>query len=666
MRRRTDVRPSFTLLLWLFLGLAALLLALPDPAAAAAGRWSRFGPGSGDITAFGLDASARGTVYLAQTYGGITRSLDSGLTWAPAGVGLEGEVVRSIASFGTGSGSAVFAVTSSGKIFRSDDHGASWTAIYRGRVFQSFPPYQDAFENARLLQAPGGAFYLKIRYGVYRSDNGGRSWRRILAGEPEVGDLALDPHAPGTLYASLTGDGQGPFVVKSADGGQTWAPTGSQPALELSTLAVLPTSPATILGGTYPGLFRSPDGGATWTKIQPLEPNSDWSIYSFALAPGAPGTPGTVYAAFNGGALVSTDAGRTWSLPGQGFFDIGGKVVFDPATGILFGAQSTDLARSGNGGRRWRTVYRAGGLYVLAFKPDNSSTVFLGGRTLFRSTDGGRTWIDLGATAGTVISEVTGLAFDPADPDILYAATGAGLLRSSDGGDHWQVLGAGQIGQAGEVALLDSRTLLVSSCGIQRSADGGETWTEVFACQRPGASEFDDSARSIVEFQLDPERPGTVYGESFEYQGRHPVTFYTNLYKSEDDGLTWDQILADGVALALDPRQSRTVYAFQQRLRQANAFLRSTDGGRTWRRVSALAAHVTDLRVDPVTPSTLYASTSDQGVFRSTDGGRSWSPVNAGLAPWPDQLQVRELTLHPTLRHRVYAAAGGVYFEARF
>ncbi|HEX2642659.1 MAG TPA: hypothetical protein VHU81_06685 [Thermoanaerobaculia bacterium] len=657
---RNDLRPSIVRALAGLAVLGILMVAAAAPAAAAAQRWSRFGPGSGDITAFGLDASAPGTIYLAQTFGGISRSLDSGLSWAPAAVGLDGEVVRDIASFG----SAVLAVTSSGKVFRSDDHGASWTVIHGGRAFQQFPYELDPFGNARLLPAPGGVLYLKMRFGVYRSDNEGRSWRRILAGEPEVGDLALDPNAPGTLYASLTGDGQGPFLVKSTDGGQTWQPTGStaQPA-EVKSLAVLPTRPATILAGSYPGLFRSADGGATWTKIQPLEPNADWSIYSFATVPGA---PGTVYAAYNGGALLSTDAGLTWRRPGPGFFDVDGRVVFDPATGILFGVQSTDLARSGNGGRRWRTVYRAGALNVLAFKPGNPSIVFLGGRTLFRSTDGGRTWVDRGSASGVVVSDIFDLTFDPADPDTLYAATGAGLFRSPDGGDHWEVLGAGEIGQAGEVAVLDSGTLLVSACGIQRSTDGGETWTEVFACQRPGDSGFDDSARSIVEFWLDPERPGTVYAESFEYQGRHPVSFYTNLYKSEDGGLTWRQILVDGVAMALDPRQPRTVYAFQQRFLRPDAFLRSPDGGRTWRRVSGLDANVTDLRVDPATPTTFYASTSDQGVFRSTDSGRTWKPVNAGLSPLFGGILARELVVHPTLPHRIYAAANEVFFETRF
>lgn len=645
--------------------LAVLILPAAAPTAAASGHWSRFGPGSGDITAFGLDASAPGTVYLAQTYGGISRSLDSGVTWASAAAGLGGEVVRDIAS-AAGSGPAVLAVTSSGKVFRSDDHGASWTTVYGGRAFQNLPPDPDPFENARLLPAPGGVLYLKMRYGVYRSDHGGRSWRRILAGEPEVGDLALDPNAPDTLYASLVGDAQGPFVVRSTDGGRTWAPTGDQPALEPSSLLVLPARPSTILAGAYPGLFRSPDGGATWTRIQPLEPNTDWSIYSFASVPGAPGAPGTVYASYNGGALVSTDAGLTWRRAGPGFFDIGGRVVFDPATGILFGVQSTDLARSGNGGRRWRTVYRAGALRVLAFKPDNSSTVFLGGRTLFRSTDGGRTWVDRGGVSGVVVSEINDLAFDPEDADVLYAATGAGLFRSRDGGDHWEGVGAGQIGQAGEVAALDSQTLLVSACGIQRSTDGGETWTEVFACERPGAGEFEESGRGIQELWVEPEDPDTVYAESFEYEGRHPVSFFSNLYKSEDGGLSWSRILPDSPALSLDPRLPGTLYAFQRHRGQPESFMRSRSHGRTWRRVSALDANVTDLRIDPATPTTFYASTSDKGVFRSVDSGRTWSPVNGGLGPAQGQLQVRELVLHPALRHRLYAAAGGVFFGARF
>lgn len=652
------------------LALLAAVLSVQAPISldAGNGRWTRFGPGQRYILAFALDPAVSGTLYMSQLYGGVFRSLDGGLSWISSSEGLGSLPVRALAA----NGSSVYAFDLFGRLYRSDNHGGRWIQIYNGEVFQGLPfSVYDVFEDAEILFGSGEspAIYLKIRFGVYRSTDQGQTWERVLEGGPEIAALAVDPTAPGTLYASFVGDDEGPTLVKSTDGGDTWVPLGPAPVGafpgHVKELTVLPTNPATVLAAAFRGgVFRSVNGGASWEKVT-LDPAGDWIVDE--LVPD-PRSASTVYAFAHRTFWQSTDGGRTWQASRPTPFEPPQTILIDPATGIFYGADERLVARSGNGGRRWRTVYLTGlgtlQFGTLDFHPEDPSTVYVSWEQIFRSTDAGRSWTDLTATSRNPQPvPATDLAWDPEDPSIVYAATQRGILRSSDGGETWTLLTQLPSQDSSIIpatlTLLDSRTILASGCGIHRSTDAGRTWTTVFECLKPGAT--DESGRQVREFWVDPNNPRTVYAEVVVLEGRHTILADYFLYKSVDGGLTWRPILGDGQSMVIDAKDPGTIYALR---RQTGAFVKSTDGGRTWRRISLFFPNPIDLRMDLETPTTFYAAAAGKGVYRSSDGGRTWTPINQGLDI--PSLRIFRLAIHPTLPHRLYVMTDQGIFGARF
>jgi photosystem II stability/assembly factor-like uncharacterized protein len=157
--------------------------------------------------------------------------------------------------------------------------------------------------------------------GVYKSTDGGETWRAIGLPGQSVQALAVDPTTPTTLYAA-TDNG----VYKSDDGGLTWRAVGL-PGRSVQALAIHPVEPATLYAGTIDNgksaLFRSADGGATWS-----ESIKTTGIIAVVIDPNA---PATVYAASEM-LLRSTDGGATWSREkGSSLFPSSLLLVADPA-----------------------------------------------------------------------------------------------------------------------------------------------------------------------------------------------------------------------------------------------------------------------------------------------------------------------------------------------
>ncbi len=200
-----------------------------------------------------------------------------------------------------------------------------------------------------------------------------------------ITSLVLDPSTPSTLYAGTYGG-----VFRSTDSGATWTACSSgMTSLTVQTLSVDPSTPSTLYAGTYDrGVFRSTDSGATWTACS----TGILQLRVWALAIN-PSTSSTLYAGTWGGVFRSTDSGATWSA-------------------------SSGLPNS--------TVWS------VAIDLVTRSTVYAGTWSgVFRSTDSGATWISM-AGGATRISQVYSLGIDPAHPSAVYAGTDrAGIFQWS-------------------------------------------------------------------------------------------------------------------------------------------------------------------------------------------------------------------------------------------
>jgi photosystem II stability/assembly factor-like uncharacterized protein len=346
--------------------------------------------------------------------------------------------------------------------------------------------------------------------------------------------------------------------------------------------------------------------------------------------------PKTLYAAGDFPAVVkSTDGGASWRvLPGS---PDGGVVALDPAhPATLFAAyRASGLARSVDGGAHWRSLDgRIPLLHVkaLAVDPARPSRVYLGsqGGGIWRSDDGGLSWhaASQGLVAGERSSITALLPLRQPAGTALAGTFSAALFRTANGGASWSAasgLPAGKV-LALAAAPSDPRTLYVSlPAGVFRSADGGAAWT--------GAGRPAPFSTPIVALAVDPRAPRTVYAGGQR----------SGLYKTTDAGAHWD--LLDGFpsagtnALALDPTRPPVLYAgTTAEAADPGGVLRSADGGETWtaKSLGIPGLDTPDVSADPRSPGLLAAGTHGAGLFVRAPGSSLWTRSTLGFTPPPE------------------------------
>lgn len=355
-----------------------------------------------------FDSSREGAVYaglgLQATYpGGVLRSVDGGDTWQRRNRGIPGLSANSIAVDPAAPDSLATAMYIGG-LFRSANGGARFARTDVG--FPTAPGF--AVLIGEVLASGPGTFYAVefIQPRLWKSTDSGLTWRSFPGpGGQQVILLRADPLDPDTLYA-LTTAGPALRLHRSTDGGESWTPLALPPAnCGLPDLAVARpsaspgSSPAVLyLAATLPsgscsatrsGLFRSSDGGASWTDVSAGLPGE--LVLAVTVDPQ---DPRVVYAGIGPGALQggargvwkSTDSGATWRLSGLRRFPIL-ALAASPVPGVLW-----------------------------ASTPEGF---------LYRSDDAGATWQD--RNGGQLLLDVRDFAFDPSDPERVYIAGFGGV-----------------------------------------------------------------------------------------------------------------------------------------------------------------------------------------------------------------------------------------------
>jgi photosystem II stability/assembly factor-like uncharacterized protein len=235
--------------------------------------------------------------------------------------------------------------------------------------------------------------------GVFKSTNGGHTWRAINHGLSNlfVQGLAVDPLTPSTLFAATDGAGGG--VFRSADGGATWVRRlGPGP---FRSVVIDPINPSNVYAGAsargFGAVYRSSDGGDTWNTGVFTDVLRDLAIDPIA--------PSNLYAATNAGIFKSTDGGATFVLH---------QVTASPNI-----------------------------VTAVAVAPGSPSTVYVGLQfgPVLKSTDGGITWAF--RSSGLLGGEVHQLVVNPSNPFTIYAATDTGLYKTINGADNWAASRAG-------------------------------------------------------------------------------------------------------------------------------------------------------------------------------------------------------------------------------
>jgi photosystem II stability/assembly factor-like uncharacterized protein len=682
----------------------------PSPALCSDLHWRLLGPFRGGWAEMIEGVPSRpNTFFFAAAGGGIWRTDNAGRTWssvfdqgpAPVGAIAIAPSNPDVIYAGTGQPEPRYDVAAGEGVFRSEDGGKTWRSLgladtkYIGRIWVS--PNDP---NTVLVGALGHFFGPSAARGVFRSTDGGRTWTQALKIDDWTGvtDLASDPSDPKVIFAaSWTARqypwqsyftpiaGTGSALWRSADGGATWTRLGGKgwPAGPLGRISVATTRTAsglrlyaTIESPTQGGLWRSDDGGASWTlvnkgqafsgyyssrvTVDPRDPDVVWMVGQsvrrcteggakceiFRGSPGGddyhfvwinPAHPDHMATGSDQGAAISVDNGQTWSSwynqPTGQFYHVAADNRFP--YWIYSGQQDSGTvgiaSRSDYGQITLRDWHPVGGDERDYDVPDpvDPQIVYgtgLGGRVSRWDARTGQVkniapWpISSYGRRPTLFKYhylwVTPLEISRTGPPTLYLGAQV-LFASTDRGEHWSVI---------------SPDLTGKKEGAQRCG-GDVAIADAKPCGYGG----------IWSIAPSPRHAGEIWVGSDD--GLVHVT--------HDSGKTWKDVTPPGVAnyakissIDVSPLEDGVAYVTVdgQRLDdfQPHVF-RTHDGGATWTDISAglPRGHFVDVvRADTVRPGLLYAG-SDAAVSVSFDDGAHWSPLQQNLpTAWTRDLLV--------------------------
>jgi len=685
------------------------------PASLLAGlRWRDVGPMRGGRTfAVAGHASQPDTFYMGSVGGGLWKTENSGRTWYP--IGDEGIPIGSIGAIavapsnpnvvyvGTGESDIRSQISYGDGMYKSTDAGKTWTHIGLQATRQIGRVVVDPRDANRVYVAALGHTYMSNpERGVYRSTDGGATWKKILfkADNPTgVGavDLAIDPKNPRVLYASLWATRRPPWSVYA---------------------------PSNLPGG---GLYKSIDGGDTWKQlaggfptdafvgrigiaVAPANPKRLWAVVddigsAFPAGRGAGGAAAVIAAegeaaggragrgaagpAGSGGVYVSDDAGATWRLVnnqnrlwGRGwYFEAVGVDPVNPDRAYVI---NTATYMTTDAGKTFVSIKGAPGgddyHQVWVNPKDGNRIVLSSDQGTVVSVDGGKTW---STWYNQPTAELYHVAADNRFPYWLYGAQqdSGGVAVST-----WSRMGAPSM-RDWEPACLAGE----SATGVPDPKDGNILYGS-------GASRCDQALNVATPpgGQLPPADPSDPARRTWTlpevFSQADEALYYSNqwVFRTRDRGKTWQKISPDlarvnpPVPANLDPITAKdidepmtdrfgVVYSIGPSPLDAKTVWAGTDDGlihvtrddgKSWQNVTppemTAWSKVSQIEAGHFDVDTAYASVDrhrlgdDKGyIYRTHDGGKTWQNVSAGI---PEGAYVNSVKEDPQAKGLLYAA----------
>jgi len=611
-----------------------------------------WGHPGGPIGGLGYDVrihpADKNIMFVTDNPSGVNKSYDGGTTWVQRNSGITSRTGPSW------NGIPIFSLTIDPRnpniiwvgtqyvkaIYKSIDGGETWVKKDNGVVggnevsFRNFGinPYNSdiVFAGAEITTGVMGTLFDKAKGKIFKTEDGGNNWRCVWEGDNLVRFILFNPSNPQILYAS-TGiwdreayNDEGVGVLKSTDGGETWVQINngipnSGGNRFVGFLEMHPQNPDILFAAAGNnakgdgGIFRTTNGGESWTKVLSA---SNGASGSFTVVVISPSNPRIIYAATSFAFYRSDDGGDTWQM-------------FLKTEEGYWGPPRV----------------RPGCPISAVVDPDDPYTLFannyVGGN--FKSTDGAATWVDASkGYSGAHLHDIT-IAAD--NPDIVYTIGRSGPFKSYDGGQTWAGIALPPASSPEWYAIAlnpENRQEVLMADEFRRmifkSQDAGNTWREVF--QHP----LEDNPQERHGFKAivyAPSNSRIVYAGMCKDRGTMAGSFPAKpsfgMYKSIDGGETWVEInnglntsLINIFCIAIHPGNPDVVYIGTWK----DGVFKTTDGGQNWtaKNNGLTAGEVRSLAVDHQNPQIVYAGLSEAGgVFKSTDGGELWGEINQGL-----------------------------------
>lgn len=690
-------------------------------------RFRSIGPAltSGRISDVAVDPTDKKTWFVATAAGGVWKTVNAGVTFAPVfdgqGSFSTGAITidpnnPNVIWVGSGENNAQRVVAFGDGVYKSTDGGRSWRNVglkeseHIGRILVD-PRNSDVVYVASQgpLWSKGG------ERGLYKTTDGGATWTRILHADDWTGvnDVQLDPRNPDVLIATtwqrqrrtccFVAGGPGSGVHRSTDGGKTWVKSQAGfPSGDIGRigLAISPADPDVVYAVAEAaqgrgGFFRSTNGGVSWERMSGYQTGGNYYNEIFA----DPHDVDRVYAA-DVILQVTEDGGRNFRRVGEVGKHVDNHSVWidpDEVDHLIVGCDG-GIYETWDRGRTWRFAanlpvtqfYRVavddfGPFYrVAGGTQDNFSMV---GPSRTRTVNGIRNadWV---ITSG---GDGFGSAFDPSDPNTLYAQSQFGVLSRFNlaTGDVMGIQpddtpdGPGLRWNWDSPLMVSPHSptrLYFAAERLLRSDDRGNSWRIISP----------DLSRNIDRGQLKMmdrvqgvdavarNASTTLYGnittmaESPLQEG--VIITGTNdgrISITEDGGATWRSIdrfptvpeTTYVTSVRASHHDARTIYATFNNHWTGDYkpyVLRSADLGRTWVNITGnLPARGSTWVVaeDPGNRQLLFVGT-EFGAFASVDGGARWMPLKNGLPT----IQVRDIAIQPRMNDLVLATFGRGFY----
>jgi photosystem II stability/assembly factor-like uncharacterized protein len=595
----------------------------------------------------------------------------------------------------------VFIGAASGGVWKSEDGGTEFRPVFDEQPVQSIGAITIDPKNSKNIWVGTGESWTRnsvsIGDGLYKSTDGGETWEKAgLPNSERISQIIVSPKDSNTVYVAVPGalwsDSPDRGLYKTTDGGKTWKQILKGPNLStgVSTIAMDPNNPDVLFAGLWDfrrkgwtfrsggdgpdafsgsGLFHTSDGGTTWKEITPEAnkgfPKKPYGRLALAVAPSNGKRIYCFVESTKSALFVSDDGGQTWDQR-------------DKSTWMV-----------------WRPFYFAN----LIVDPKNPDRVFKTDGALILSQDGGKSFATVGGFQGAH-GDVHAVWIDPTNPKTVLSGDDGGLWYAYDGGNKWWKAANLPISQFYHVSLDDADPFQVygglqdNSCWIGQSEyPGGITnaqWENILGGD--GFCTFVDPADSnyvyaesqggaavrVNRHTLDGRavQPLANYKEKLRFNWNTPMvpspnekgTIYIGaqfLFRSRDHGQSWDRISPD--LTTNDPAKQQqeksggvtvdnsaaemytTIYSISESPKDKNLIWVGTDdgnvqltrdGGKTW---NNLVANVPDLPKDSwvnwvqasnFDPGTAYVAFDRHTfgdfapyVYRTTDYGQTWTPL---------------------------------------
>jgi photosystem II stability/assembly factor-like uncharacterized protein len=684
------------------LSLAVPLAAQIDPGMFGDMRWRMIGPFRGGRTVAAVGVPQQPNVfYIGVNNGGVWRTNDYGRIWTPL---FDDQPSGSIGALavapsdpnvvyaGSGEGLQRPDLATGDGMYRSSDAGKTWTHLGL-RDAQQIPQIvvDPADPNRLFVAVLGHPYGPSEERGIFRSTDGGKSFQKVLYRNEFTGgiDVILDPSNAQIVYAALWQAQQGPWenayldgpatgLFKSTDGGTTWneLKNGLPDSKVMGRVGidVSKSDPKRLyaicgVDAKSGGLYRSNDGGATWTRA-----NTDERIWGrpgdFNEVRSDPKNSDVVYVA-NVVTWRSTDGGKTFaSFRGAPGGDDYHRVWINPndSKTILIASDQGAIITV-NGGESWSSWYNQPTAQFYHVNADNDFPYHVcGGQqesgsacVATRGDDGAitiREWHPVG------VEEYGYAVPDPLDPNVIY---GGRISRTDRRTGQVKDItpkplrkGSYRTVRTAPVVFsqADSHALFFASNTVWKTTNGGESWAEISPDLTRKTWTLPESARGYVNTpQTKVTQRGVIYALA-----PSPLDINT-LWAGTDDGLihvtrdggkTWTDVSpaelkpwAKVSILEASHADANEAYAAINTIRLDELhphIYRTRDGGKTWQHiVSGIAdgATINVVREDPKHRGLLFAGSETQ-VWFSTDDGDSWSSLRQNMPA----SSIRDLVVH--------------------